>query len=882
MLEKMLVYQIKTVPDLSLSKYQAFADSGIDGMLQAQTQFLRQLHRVATLGNISVHMFFDYVPKNQAGNRIKVRLAFLGELIDDVFRDKLRKIVKSSGIYEYFSFFETNDAIPRDETFKHMCIMCKKERFLPTMVNGINSQFYVVPNWKMNDDARLYNIFKIMESFNESCLYRVDMFAPKELDDDIHKAFERPLSFLRNVSRQEKGISEYSRIHTEKTDPNANETLKQYEDWLKAVDTSPVFLCRVCSFANDAQYAQLLVDAAVSECIESGNVSLIVNKIPKDYFENDIMEFQPDGNEKFSLQPELIESIGTRIPESLKKWSLTFTLEEVAAFSRFPVLYDGENIEIPKETSASLTKDGSILGHDVNGHEVRIPLNMFPKHMFVCGVPGAGKTNTMLHIANNLWNYEMTDEEGKSKKAHIPFLVLEPAKREYRELALFDIPELIIFSPSACANFPMKLNPFEFPVGLTLSEHIGKLCRVFEGAFPIPAPTPFILDKSIQGIYEKHSWDVKDINTGEKDYPTMSELYEQFAYEMERTNYDGEMKGNIRSVLEVRIGSLLRRELKEMFDVPKSTLSPEEWLKKPVVIELEALGEGPANFVTLLLCTLIRETLKVNPMEDREKPVRHVIFIEEAHNLISSESRVDKPEDSNPKIAATAFIVKMLAEVRALREGIIIADQLPTAMAPEVIKNTNIKLVHRLTSQDDRQLVGSTMSASPLQLENMATYRPGHALFSYEDLLRPFEMQVFQLSEHGEKTPTDMRLYELMIDNSLHPAYVDLCRKEALEMWEKIKKQIQNLVEECKSRTSELQDMPINNISYATISKHIDTLKNSRILLHKRLASLRTDIELLRFIEKEDKENVLNVLGQSAAAYEKMCDKKSLIWIKQL
>lgn len=177
------------------------------------------------------------------------------------------------------------------------------------------------------------------------------------------------------------------------------------------------------------------------------------------------------------------------------------------------------------------------------------------------------------------------------------------------------------------------------------------------------------------------------------------------------------MKGNIRSVLEVRIGSLLRREMKEMFDTSKSMLTPEEWLKRPVIIELESLGEGPANFVTLLLCTLIRETLKANPLGDKKKPVRHVIFIEEAHNLISSESSADKPEDSNPKIAATAFIVKMLAEVRALKEGIIIADQLPTAMAPEVIKNTNIKLVHRLTSQDDRELVGSTMSASALQLE---------------------------------------------------------------------------------------------------------------------------------------------------------------------
>ncbi|EKC62797.1 hypothetical protein LEA_11657, partial [human gut metagenome] len=43
----------------------------------------------------------------------------------------------------------------------------------------------------------------------------------------------------------------------------------------------------------------------------------------------------------------------------------------------------------------------------------------------------------------------------------------------------------------------------------------------------------------------------------------------------------------------------------------------------------------------------------------------------------------------------------MLAEVRALGEGIVIADQLPTAMAPEVLKNTGLKLGHRITAQDD-------------------------------------------------------------------------------------------------------------------------------------------------------------------------------------
>lgn len=868
----MLTYQVGSIPDLTLSKYQAFADLGIEGMLDAQTQFIRQLYRAALLGNISIHFLFDYNPKRAEGKKIQVHLSFYNKTGESDYWDKLRKLVKSSGISEYFTFNEVNDTRDMDESYTHMCLMRKKERFLQTVVNGEENFFYVVPNWKIKENARLYNIFKLMEAFDEPCCYRVDLFVVKELEEHIHKSFERPLAYLRNSSRQERGISEYSRIHGEKKDPNVDETLKQYEEWLKAIDTSPIFLCRVCSFAKDEQYSQLLVDSTISECIESGNGTLLVKS------------GKFTGLEEMDIPPSRSDSCAMDTPNSMQLWPITFTLDEVAAFSRFPVLYDGENIELPKETAAVHNASGIVLGKDSNKYDVRVPLHMFPKHMFVCGVPGAGKTNTMLHIANNLWNYEVKNSQGGLEKVHIPFLVLEPAKREYRELALFDIPELVVFSPSACTDFPLKLNPFEFAEGLTLSEHIGKLCQVFEGAFPIPAPTPFILDRAIQAIYERHNWNVKDVNTGEKDYPTLSELYEQFAYELEKTNYDGEMKGNIRSVLEVRIGSLLRRELKDIFDVSKSTLSPEEWLKKPVIIELEALGEGPANFVTLLLCTLIREVLKVNPQADKTKPVRHVIFIEEAHNLISSESQVDRPEDSNPKIAATAFLVKMLAEVRALREGIIIADQLPTAMAPEVIKNTNIKLVHRLTSQDDRQLVGNTMSASPLQLENMATYTKGHALFTYEDLLRPFDMQVSLVAEHGEDTPSDQRLYELMMDEIRHPVYVELRRTDELRKWEKIKKQIRSLTNRCNKLTIQLADMSSEHLEHSTISKYIDTLNSNRTRLDLDMNLLKAQVATVssKFIALEEKNNVMSVIEQSIAAYKKMCDSKVLIWIMQL
>ena len=857
-----LIYEVKSIPDLTLSKYQVFADSGIEGMLQAQLQFIKQLYRVSLLGKIHIHFIYDYDPKRKAGQKLNIYIVFSGNEDDQSYYLKLRKIVNSSSISTYFQFQEIQNLSFLKLKYSSMAFLRKKERIIQTVIDNEEKYFYLIPNWEMNESARLYNMIQMIESFNEKCCYRVDLYTEENLEEQIHKNFEKPLTFLRNISNKENGVSILNRMQKNQRDPNADETLHQYEDWIKAVDSSYVFRCRICSLSNDEEYCQLLLDSIISESIQKGNATLekkqgnftvfdVFNDIPTNYCLNDT-------------------------PKSMQNWATTFTAEEISAFIRLPVLYDGENIELPKETASIQENEGIILGRDKNNYDVVIPQKLLPKHMFVCGVPGSGKTNTMLHLANSLWNYEV-EQNGVKQKLHIPFLILEPAKKEYRELALFDIPELLIFSPSACTNFPIKINPFEFPKGLTLSEHISKLCQVFEGAFPIAPPAPFILDRAIQTIYEKHGWNVKDINTGTKSYPLMSELYDQFEKELLTTNYDSEIQGNIRSVLEMRIGSLLRREMKEIFNVSKSTLTPEEWLTKPVIIELESLGESTSNFVTLLLCTLIRETLKANPLADKEKTVRHVIFIEEAHNLIAPESQVKDGQESNPKIAATAFIVKMLAEVRALREGIIIADQLPTAMAPEVIKNTNIKLVHRLTSQDDRELVGSTMSASPLQMENMATYTSGQALFTYEKLLRPFEMHVNLIEEHGENTPNDNELYEIMLKKS---AFFELCKKEEEKKWNHLKKQVQKLLETEKKSVHQLVNFDFIEMNYKEFEKKIEAF--SKILdtlnVMKRIYKFECISILEKFIPKEKKNTMLEIINNIGLTYEENISKIVVIW----
>lgn len=789
MMDKCLYFSLRLIPDLTLNKYASLGENGVEGVLDRQVSFLRLWHRITLLINASMHLHITYDPNLANGNRfsVGVLLDFKSEKYDS---DKIYKILDSSSISDYYKFEKPSK--PISGKYSHKAILYKRERFLAPLKSGNSPEsFYVVPAWETNETGRLYDMFRMMEALNVPSTYRVDLY-PKELSESMQAVFMKPLTWLREKTSMR--IAQNISLTGDKTmqpkDPNAEETLDQYEDFLKALDTSPHFHVNITCFSNEEADCRMILDAAASESIQTGEYQL---KMFNGSF---------DGISDIGIDAVQCYAINKHVPESLRSLATIFTLEDVFPFFRLPALYDGESIEMPKETNPILGSEGIKLGVDDAGYDVRLPIKLLPKHAFVSGVPGSGKTNTMLHIAYELWN-----------TYKIPFLVLEPAKQEYRALATANIPELLVFSPSSKTRFPLMINPFEFPKGITLSEHIRQLMQVFEGAFTLYPPMPFLLDRAIESIYRKHKWVPQTVNDGTLEYPTMDELFQQLKKEIDEANYQGEMRSNMQAALEMRIGSLLRREMGDVFNVKKSSLMPEDWLKVPAIIELETMGSDPANFTTLLLCTLIRETLKANPIFDQKKPTRHVIFIEEAHNLIGQQSEEVSREEANPKVAATAFIVKMLAEVRALKEGIIIADQLPTAMAPEVLKNTGLKIAQKITAADDRQMLGSTMSASALQLEQMATFSPGHALITFENVIKPFGVQIqeFVGIKVEKEPPNDDQLFDLMIRYNAFKALLNrsvsiMCEKY-YEQKEKDYLSALSIITLISDKISELQKM---------------------------------------------------------------------------
>ena len=89
----------------------------------------------------------------------------------------------------------------------------------------------------------------------------------------------------------------------------------------------------------------------------------------------------------------------------------------------------------------------------------------------------------------------------------------------------------------------------------------------------------------------------------------------------------------------------------------------------------------------------------------------------------------------------------LLAEIRAYGEGLVIAEQIPARLVPDVIKNTAVKITHRLPAADDREAVGATMNATPRQSRYLVTLPPGQAAVFSDGMDFPVLVQVKDGSE---------------------------------------------------------------------------------------------------------------------------------------
>ncbi len=377
-----------------------------------------------------------------------------------------------------------------------------------------------------------------------------------------------------------------------------------------------------------------------------------------------------------------------------------------------------------------------------------IEKNDLTRHALIIGITGGGKTNTSKSLLNTLWNTE-------NRQDKVPFLVIESAKREYWELRnLKGFEDLLVFTLGAEASSTSvryRINPFETNRGISLQTHIDYLLSTFKAAFDLYPPMPYILEKAVYEIYSDRGWDIVENRNryGLTEYPTLSDLYNKIDVIVDEMGYHQEVQSNVKAALQARVYSLMIGGKGAMLNTPKS-VPIEELLNRPVVMELEDLGDDETkSFVIGLLLVQLYEYRK-SLMTKGAKNLSHILMIEEAHRLLKNVSEAG--EGGNTRAKSVEFFCNLLAEIRTFGQGILIADQIPTKIAPDTIKNTNLKIVHRTVALEDREVMGHAMNMDNDQIEYLSSLRRGYAAVYSEGDNKPKCVKLPLVTPYYEKS----------------------------------------------------------------------------------------------------------------------------------
>jgi hypothetical protein len=202
--------------------------------------------------------------------------------------------------------------------------------------------------------------------------------------------------------------------------------------------------------------------------------------------------------------------------------------------------------------------------------------------------------------------------------------------------------------------------------------------------------------------------------------------------------FDSRLQNDYIGSIKARLQSLTLGQKGLMLDCGHS-IDFDELLKKKVVLELEELRDGGEKSLVLgFIMVNLLEAIKRRFKNNGEKKYRHITLIEEAHRLLSK----PQPGDTNKQHGVETF-TDMLAEIRKYGECLIIADQIPNKLTPEVLKNTNTKIVHRLFAQDDKDAIGNTMALSEEQRGFLSNLNIGRAIVFNGNWPKAIQVQMF-------------------------------------------------------------------------------------------------------------------------------------------
>lgn len=367
--------------------------------------------------------------------------------------------------------------------------------------------------------------------------------------------------------------------------------------------------------------------------------------------------------------------------------------------------------------------------------DVDLDLNSLASHCFITGTTGSGKSNTVYQLLDRLI------------EQRIPFLVIEPAKGEYKR-QFSQYPDIRIYTTNPYICELLKMNPFRFDPKIHILEHLDRLIEIFNTCWEMYAAMPAILKDAIEAIYIQKGWDLLNsvyLGKGAPEYPTFTDLLAILPDVISKSNYSSDTKSDYTGALVTRVRSLTNGIYGQIF-TSSCDIDDAELFDRSTIIDLSRIGSNETRSLIMGIIVLRLTEYRQANAEQMNANLRHVTVLEEAHNLLKN-FRAGNAIANSIAMKSVEMISNSIAEMRTYGEGFIIVDQSPTSVDESTIKNTNTKIIMRLPDKMDCTLVGHALSLKDEQIVELPRLNRGIAVVMQNNWLESVLVHIPKASD---------------------------------------------------------------------------------------------------------------------------------------
>ena len=366
-------------------------------------------------------------------------------------------------------------------------------------------------------------------------------------------------------------------------------------------------------------------------------------------------------------------------------------------------------------------------------NKVYLDTNSLTQHTFVTGSTGCGKSNTIYYLIKQIRNQPNAPK----------FLVIEPAKGEYKDV----FGNEHIYGTNPLKTPLLRINPFKFPDGVHVLEHIDRLVEIFNVCWPMYAAMPAVLKEAILNSYEDCGWDLYNSTNKYSNnlFPTFADLLNELILVINNSAYSEEVKSNYQGSLVTRVKSLNNGICKHIF--LGNELGDAALFDENVIVDLSRIGSQETKSLIMGILIMRLNEYRANSNISHNSVLRHITILEEAHNILKRCSQEQNAESSNVAGKSVEMISNAIAEMRTYGEGFIIVDQSPGAVDVSAIRNTNTKIIMRLPEESDRKVAGKASGMKDNQIDEIAKLPTGVAVVYQNDWEDPVLCKIGKFDE---------------------------------------------------------------------------------------------------------------------------------------